>query len=158
VDEVQTVWHEIQLENSSSLCWTPGPIVVTRDNVFTARDSIDFVRPSGNSLISLAIALDVQVGFTETTKRSDNTVEVLKHVYQTFEVTGHIVVKNTKDEVINVLITRNFSGQHKQPQQAKVSTNYTYDVVNPSNTISWEIQLQPKQSQELSHSYLVLRN
>jgi len=158
VDEVQAVWHAIKLQNSTPVPWTIGPIMVTRDNVFTAHDTIGFVPPNGTTLISLARAMDVQVGFTETTKRAEQTVEVLKHTYQAFDVAGHGVVKNMKSVPVTVLLSRGFNGQAKESDNnGEVSTNYTHDAVNPSNTIRWEIKLEPGETKELSHKYLVLR-
>ena len=144
---------------------TTAPVTITQsDYQFICQESLPFTLRNSSTIIHLTKAPGIQVKYEE--KSSDvpasgtPAVLILKKKYIKEDWNGSIMVINTKNESITLIIKlRLYGDMSKYSLAPKVdAVQHGNSAANKLHDIRWDILLEPHQKQEINYHRVFLKS
>lgn len=159
-EEVNSVWHSVELENKSASPWTTGAILILkRENEVSkplSQDMLKYTPVGTKSWAKITVAPDIMVkdGEKELTRQAKSK----KHndyYYDLVTIEGTIEICNRKDKAIDLTINRQVTGMMLSGNAAwEVTKNTNFlDALNFSNSVVWKLNLKPKEERTIKYQY-----
>lgn len=156
--EMEAVWHSIKLKNTTQFPWTTAAAITLQQNYPLGQDMISYTSVGAESNLKITLATDVKARKKEyEINRIRKEASIFGGYYDLVTVKGELKVTNYKSKDVTLKITKHLSGE-----VLDTSPNGTVNIVaeglkavNPNCVITWELQLKPKEEQEISYTYQV---
>src|SRR4051812_24866626 len=88
--------------------------------------------------------------------REDNAKKIGKTIYSKMVLKGTVNVDNYQEKDVTVTITKTLNGTVvAQSDGAKVTKVNSYNYINPSSNIKWEVKLNANEKKVLTYEYEV---
>ena len=153
------VWHSLRLENTGNVPWTTAPAETVRDGQILGQDVLKYTPTGGEQTLRITRAADVKADAAEFEVGLERDVEQYHgRSYDRVTVEGRLKVTNYKEKTITMEVTKTVSGEvDSSDPSAEVQTIARgVEEVNPVNELTWEFELQPGASKELTYTCDVL--
>ena len=167
VSDVNKVWHSLKLSNKTAYPWTTGTAMVVKKDKKEikpiSQDMIKYTPVTGVSFVKITIATDIQVTDNDIeTKRVRNHYKKNGYKYDLVTIRGEINIKNYKNKAVKLELKRSILGKllksdHKWSNYKKLK-NIQYRSVNPSNEVSWKLNLKANEEKKIKYIYSVYLN
>lgn len=153
------VWYGLRLKNTTGMPWTTAPAISFRDWKPLGQNLLSFTPTGGDNILRVTPATEV-IG---THKLEEKTREPKQmrfsgstYDYDLVTVEGTIKVKNLKKQPIELVLTRNVTGDVLQVSDAgKVNREgFNLQAVNPNSLIRWNLTL-PTGEKEIKYTYKI---
>jgi hypothetical protein len=152
-------WDALQFRNPLSIPMTTGPATIMRNGRFHGQTVSYWVSRGEKTTLRVTKALSIRTLAAENEKQGKRElIYIGGNDYQRVNVEGQLVISNHRNEVVEIMIRRQFSGElvkaDNQPEQT-LREEGVYSV-NRRNELTWVLKLQPGQQRELKYEYTVL--
>ncbi|MBN2682390.1 MAG: DUF4139 domain-containing protein [Bacteroidales bacterium] len=163
-DSQNKVWHSIKLKNTSKMPWTTGTaMVVKKENGEVkpiSQDMMKYTPSQSNGFLKITVSPDISVkDKEEEVKRTEKAKKKDNSYYDFVTVEGIIKAKNYKKTSVKVSVQRSVTGEMKDSNitwdVAKKLNSANYYNINPTNDVSWELELKPGEEKEIKYSYTI---
>ncbi|OHB50140.1 MAG: hypothetical protein A2Y10_08905 [Planctomycetes bacterium GWF2_41_51] len=155
-EPVETVWHCLRLENSTSLPWTTAPAEIVKDGFIIGQDTLDYAPPKTKTTLKITQAANVKAEQIELeTARKQDALQLYGNHYDLITVDGKLSVSNFQDKAIILEITKILSGEVKssEPESQIDSLASGVSKMNPTKKLVWTIELEPNENKQLNYVY-----
>ena len=155
----QEVWHSLRLENTSDVPWTTAPAETVQDGQILGQDTLAYTPPGGEQTLRITQAVGVKAEEAEIeVSRERNATEYYGYPYDRVTVEGRLAVKSFKEKPITLEITKTLSGELKasKPEAEVTKQARGLEAINPLLELTWTVELEPGEREELSYTYDVL--
>ena len=152
------VFHSLELKNISTVPLTTASVIVVNEkDQFVAQDEIKYTPVGALTNVRLSKAIDIIMKNTEEEKnREDATKKIGKVTYSKVHLKGVVNVENYQNKDITVTLTKSLSGTvNSSSDGAKVVKKNSYNYINPTSEIKWEVSLKANEKKALSYEYEV---
>ncbi len=157
-DKNVEAFHSIEIKNLGSTPFTTAPIFVVNDkDQFLAQDQMKYTPVGSNASIQLSKAIDIVIkNNEEESNRAEAVKKVGKQVYNKVVIKGTVTINNFQNKEVNLTIKKNLSGTVNQSSDAgTVIKRTSYNYLNPSSTVKWDLKLAPNEKRVLNYEYEV---
>ncbi len=152
------IFHSLEVKNTSSVPLTTASVMVVNEkDQFIAQDELKYTPVGSSSNIRLSKAIDIIMKNSEEEKnRSDNAKKIGKTTYSKVTLKGTVNADNYQEKEVTVSITKSLSGTVlAQSDAAKVTKINSYNYINPTSNIKWEVNLKANEKKTLTYEYEV---
>lgn len=152
------IFHSLEIENTATVPLTTASVMVVNEKEqFVAQDELKYTPVGANTNIRLSKAIDIIMKNSEEEKtREDNAKKIGKVTYSKVILKGSVNVDNYQDKDVTVTVTKILSGTVLMgSNEAKVTKVNSYNYINPSSNIKWEVKLGANQKKVLTYEYEV---
>jgi hypothetical protein len=147
-------WRSLKLKNQTTMPWTTAPALTLRDWKPLGQDILAFTPVNTETLVRVTPATEV-VGTHKMEEKSRvrqviNASQTSAGVeYDLVTVEGTIKLRNVKKQPVDVLITRQVSGDVKEASGGGVISREGAELqsINPRSVVKWEFSLPPGEMQ-----------
>jgi len=151
------VHHSIEFKNLAEAPWSTGPVLVLRgnDQQLVCQSSCSYTPVGAESKVKLTKSLQVAVYHNvHKVDRTSKTKHVLNHSYLETVASGSILIKNSKNEALEVKLKITLQGDLvKTSIKPDTSTESpSNDLVNASRIVTFKINLEPGKAETLEYS------
>jgi hypothetical protein len=157
-----TVYHMLELNNTTAQPWTSGSAFVTKETADATRPLAQNIMPyapkSGKTKIQLSATPEIVVANEEKEVSRDPLVNPKEdRNLVSVTVDAEISVNNYKDKEITLEVKRNITGDLlKSNINWKVSKDASISSgLNPVNEVVWELTIKPGESKIIQYKYKV---
>jgi hypothetical protein len=158
-----TVYHSIELTNSTGQPWTTGSAFVVRDGSGQtepmAQDLMPYTSAGGKGEVKITSSPEIHVTDTEEEKdREGNAKEVDKVTYDEITVEGKIDIQNNKSETVTVDLHRLITGTLVRSDEPWTFTKEVnvYNALNGQNQVTWEFPMKSGEKKTITYRYKIL--
>lgn len=153
------VWYGLRLKNTIGMPWTTAPAISFRDWKPLGQNLLSFTPTGGDNILRVTPATEV-IG---THKLEEKTREPKQmrfsgstYDYDLVTVEGTIKVKNLKKQPIELVLTRNVTGDVLLASDGGKVTRegFNLQAVNPNSLIRWNLTL-PTGEKEIKYTYKI---
>jgi hypothetical protein len=159
VDErFSDVFHSLEVKNTSTVPLTTASVMVVNEKEqFIAQDELKYTPIGSTNNIRLSKAIDILMKNAEEEKnRVDNAKRIGKTFYSKVILKGTVNIDNYQDKDVTVSITKTLNGTVvSQSDGGKVVKVNSYNYINPSSNIKWEVKLNANEKKVLTYEYEV---
>jgi hypothetical protein len=152
------IFHSLEIKNTSPVPLTTASVMVVNEKEqFVAQDELKYTPVAASTNVRLSKAIDIIMKNSEEEKtREDNAKKIGKVNYSKVVLKGTLNVDNYQNKEVTVSITKNLSGTVlSQNSDGKVTKQNSYNYINPSSEIKWEVKLGANDKKVLSYEYEV---
>jgi len=152
----EEVWHSVRLENTTKVPWTTAPAETVQNSEILGQDILHYTPAGGEATVRITQAVSVKAEQTEIeTARERNVAQFYSRAYDLVSVEGKLSVKNFQEKSITLEITKRVSGKvnSSAPKADIEKVARGLRGVNTSNVLTWTLELEPGQTQELTYAY-----
>jgi hypothetical protein len=156
----QRVWHQLEMDNGTTVPWTTGAALVLREGLPLGQDLLTYTPRGARTRLPLTVAVDVRGDYDE--QETGRTLDALRwsnHAYARIDRRGTLVVANHKDVAVDVEVTLRVGGKATetseggsvdvQPFRGADWRNYRGDpAVNASSLVRYRLHLGPRERKE----------
>ena len=156
------VWYGLRLKNTTGMPWTTAPAIIFRDWKPLGQNLLSFTPIGGDNILRVTPATEV-IGTHKLEEKLREPKQIRysgsTYDYDLVTVEGTIKVKNVKKQPIELVLTRNVSGEvFSASGDGKISREgFNLQAVNPNSIIKWNLTL-PTGEKEIKYSYKIIRN
>lgn len=153
------VWYGLRLKNTTGMPWTTAPAISFRDWKPLGQNLMTFTPTGGENILRVTPATEV-IGSHVLEEKSREPKQLRfsgsTYDYDLVTVEGTIKLKNVKKTPVELVLTRNVTGDVILAGDAgKVSRQgFNLQAVNPNSTIKWNINL-PNGEKEIKYTYKI---
>ena len=138
---------------------TTAPAMITSGNRFNGQTASYWVNRGEETTLPVTKSLSIRTIASENEKQGKREVVYIGgNDFQRVRVQGTLSIGNHRNEPIEIVIRRRFSGElssaDRQPKLV-LREEGVYSV-NRRNELTWNLKLAPGQQQDLSYEYTVL--
>ncbi len=159
---INKVYHSIEIENTSKLPWTTGSAMVVKPvngiNGPLSQDELAYTPMKAKVCVKITEAPDISVKDGEVEiSREEKKKTVHKTAYDLITVDANITVKNYKDEDIDLTVKRTINGDLISTSSDWTSKKIVslYRSANITNNVKWEIHLKAGEEKKITYRYKV---
>lgn len=152
------IFHSLEVKNTSSVPLTTASVVVVNDkDQFIAQDELKYTPVAACTNVRLSKAIDIIMKNSEEEKtRDDIAKKIGKTNYSKVILKGTVNVDNFQNKEVTVTVTKSLSGTIlSNNADGKVTKVNSYNYVNPSSSIKWEVKLGANEKKVLNYEYEV---
>ena len=152
----EEVWHSLRLENTTKVPWTTAPAATVQNSQILGQDILSYTPAGGETTLRITQAVSVKAEQTEVeTVRERNAAQFYSRSYDLVSVEGKLSVKNFQEKLITLEITKRVSGEVKSsaPKADIEKIARGLRGVNTSNVLTWTLELEPGQAEEITYAY-----
>ncbi len=152
------IFHSLEVKNTASVPLTTAAVMVVNEkDQFVAQDELKYTPVGSTSNIRLSKAIDILMKNNEEEKaREDNAKKIGKVSYSKVVLKGTINVDNYQGKDVTVTVTKALSGTvTAQSNDGKVTKKNSYNYINPTSEIKWEVKLGTNEKKVLTYEYEV---
>ena len=149
------VWHSIRFRDLTKQPFTTAPATVFQKGQIVGQDMLHYTTPGDETEVRMSKALDVHAEANEEeTSRERVTIRNPNLMRDLVTIKGTVVIKNFKNDPVEMKITKSVTGQVVDSGSAKV-TNVAQALqdLNPHAKIEWNENLKPGESKTISYTY-----
>jgi len=157
--EEPEVWDSILFCNPFQYPLTTGAAEIVENNTFRGQSIIYWSNPDDEILLRVTKALSFKNrAFEKEKKDSREIVNWGGNEYQKTNVEGELHIINKRNEKIEVIIKKHFTGNIINADDKPKLTLKEDGVIsaNPKNELRWKINLEPNEEKVLKYKYNVL--
>ena len=157
-DKPFDIFHSLEVKNTSSVPLTTASVMVVNEkDQFIAQDEVKYTPVGATNNIRLSKAIDIIMKNSEEEKnREDNAKKIGKTSYSKVILKGTVNVDNFQNKEVTVTITKTLSGTVlSSGNDGKVTKVNSYNYINPSSNIKWEVKLNANEKKVLTYEYEV---
>jgi len=159
-----TAWDALKFKNPFKFPMTTGPATVTAAGRFNGQRTSFWVNAGEETVLHVNKALSVRTGAIEHEEEkkdggdSRDFIWIGGRQFRRSTVEGELSVCNHRNEAINLVIRRRFSGELLRADGEPKSTLREEGVysVNKRNELLWTLPLKPGEERKLTYRYTVL--
>ena len=159
-----TAWDALKFKNPFKFPMTTGPATVTAAGRFNGQRTSYWVNAGEETVLHVNKALSVRTRAIEHEEQKkdggDNRdfIWIGGRQFRRSTVEGELSVGNHRNEAINLVIRRRFSGELLRADGEPKSTLREEGVysVNKRNELLWTLTLKPGEERKLTYRYTVL--
>jgi hypothetical protein len=159
-----TAWDAVKFKNPFKFPMTTGPASVTAAGRFNGQRTSFWVNAGEETVLHVNKALSVRTRVIEHEEQKigggDNRdfLWIGGRQFRRSTVDGELSVGNHRNEAINLIIRRRFSGELLRADGEPKSTLREEGVysVNKRNELLWTLRLKPGEERKLTYRYTVL--
>ena len=159
-----TAWDALKFKNPFKFPMTTGPATVTAAGRFNGQRTSFWVNAGEETVLHVNKALSVRTRAIEHEEQKkdggDNRdfIWIGGRQFRRSTVKGELSVGNHRNEAINLVIRRRFSGELLRADGEPKSTLREEGVysVNKRNELLWTLTLKPGEERKLTYRYTVL--
>ncbi len=158
-EDAQVVWHALRLQNATTVPWTTAPAQTVRGDQILGQDVLGYTPPGGEATLRITQAVAVKAEQTEReTERERNAAQYHGYSYDRVTVQGRLAVHNFRDRAVKLQITKALSGEvvSAEPDAEIETTARRLRRMNPSQVLTWTLELAPGQKREITYTYRLL--
>lgn len=162
-DRMTTVYHSIELTNSTGQPWTSGSAFVVTDaggqTEPMAQDLMPYTSAGGKAEVKITSSPEVRVSDNEAEKERKEDAQTLNKIsYDEITVEGTISIQNNKPETITLDIRRSITGTLVKSDLEWTSTKdvTVYNALNPQNQVKWSISLKSGEKKTITYRYKIV--
>jgi hypothetical protein len=152
-------WDALQFRNPLDMPMTTGPATIMRGERFNGQTASYWVSRGEQTTLRVTKSLSIRTLAGENEKQGKRElVYIGGNDFQRVPVEGQLMVSNHRNEVVDMVIRRRFSGaliRADANPQLTLREEGVYSV-NRRNELIWTIQLKPGEQRELKYEYSVL--
>ncbi|HTY59727.1 MAG TPA: hypothetical protein VMF59_12970 [Bacteroidota bacterium] len=155
----EEVWHSCRLVNNLSMPLTTASTEFTANGEFTGQDVCSYTAPKTETTIRINKALNVLADQAESEVERKRDASVIHgYHYDLVKIKGELKLRSRIDRPVSVEITKELSGDLLEtlPRAGDVKTAKGLRQVNTKHVLTWVVQLEPGEEQNLSYQYQVL--
>jgi len=155
-EQPEEVWHSLRLQNTTKVPWTTAPAETVQNSQILGQDILSYTPAGGETTLRITQAVSVKAERTEIeTLRERNAVQFYGRAYDLVSVEGRLSVKNFQEKSITLEITKSVSGDVKSSAPKAEIERIARGLrgVNPSNALTWTLELEPGQAEEITYAY-----
>jgi hypothetical protein len=157
-----SVWHQLELTNSSSVPWTTGAALTMREHLPVGQDLITYTPSGGRAMVPLTIAVDL-LGSVEEEEiaRKPGAVRFNQTDYALVRKRGTVTLNSFRKEKSLMRVSLSMGGKAELASDAgKIKLNdwspadwhgSSYREVNNHSDVSWELTLEPGEKRRLTY-------
>jgi hypothetical protein len=138
---------------------TTGPATIMRDGRFNGQTVSYWVSRGEQTTLRVTKSLSIRTLASENEKQGNrDLVYIGGNDFQQVGVEGRLLISNHRNEVVEIMVRRQFSGKLvKADDKPDVSLREegVYSV-NRRYELTWTLILQPGEQRELNYEYTVL--
>jgi hypothetical protein len=158
-DYQDSVWDALRFRNPLPFPMTTAAVMIVGDGQFHGQQMCYWTNKGETATVHVTKALSIR------TRSVEHEVEGEREVvhpggrrFQKTQVKGELTVSNHRDETVNLLIRRRFSGDLLEADGAPKCTLLEEGVwsVNKRNELSWTIDLKSGEEMTVTYKYQVL--
>jgi hypothetical protein len=153
------VWYGLRLKNTTGMPWTTAPAISFREWKPLGQNLLSFTPIGGDNILRVTPATEV-IGTHKLEEKLREPKELRysgsTYDYDLVTVEGTIKVKNVKKQPIELVLTRNVSGEVvSTTDNGKISREgFNLQAVNPNSIIKWNLTL-PTGEKEIKYTYKI---
>ena len=159
------VWHQIEITNTTGLPLTTGAAMAMQGMLPIAQELLTYTPIAGKTQMPLTVAIDVRGTYAEEEiSREANGIQFDSNNYARITKKGTLRVTNHKKEAVALLITSQFGGNCTQASDDGKFTQVDFSQDDWSNfrghpalvghsTVSWQLDVKPGETREVSCQY-----
>ncbi|MCK4665739.1 DUF4139 domain-containing protein [Candidatus Dependentiae bacterium] len=153
----EQVWHCIKLTNTTKYPWTTAPAMVIKGSKPISQDRINYTPIGVQSTLKLTAANDIKIKYSEVELDRERNVKIYHYTYSLVTVQGEVQLKNTKNEAVDMEITKTLTGEVIEIDNDGKTTKTAEGLktVNYHSILKWKITLKPKEEIKLNYKYKV---
>jgi hypothetical protein len=158
-DKPEEVWHSLRLTNAMAVPWTTAPAQLVKDGQIIGQDTLNYTPPKGEATVKITQAISVKAEQTEVeVKREREALRMYGHVFDRVTIQGTLSVVNYAGKRISLEIAKTLSGDVKStaPEAEDVTLARGLARMNPTHLLTWTLDLEPGDSEEIGYTYEVL--
>ncbi len=162
-----SVWHELELTNTSKVPWTTGAALVTRGPLPVSQNLLGYTSPGVTTRLPLTVAVDVTSKWEEReTGREPNAYEVYGNSLTRIVKAGTLTVTNRRREPAAMRLSLSMGGRVDTASDGgKVVVNegrrddwqewpwWWWGTVANHSDVSWSLTLAPGETKTLSVTF-----
>ncbi len=156
---INQVWYGLRLKNTTGMPWTTAPAIGFRDWKPLGQNLMTFTPTGGENILRITPATEV-IGTHNLEEKSREPKQIRQsgsiYEYDLVTVEGTIKLKNVKKQPIELVMTRNVTGDVTSATDAGKITRegFNLQAVNPNSLIKWNLTL-PTGEKEIKYSYKI---
>ncbi len=156
---VNQVWYGLRLKNTTGMPWTTAPAISFRDWKPLGQNLLSFTPTGGENIVRVTPATEV-IGTHNLEEKSREPKQIRQsgssYEYDLVTVEGTIKVKNLKKQPIELVLSRNVSGDVvSSSDNGKISREgFNLQAVNANSLVKWNLTL-PTGEKEIKYTYKV---
>lgn len=157
-DKPFDIFHSLEVKNTSAVPLTTASVMVVNEkDQFIAQDELKYTPVGATNNIRLSKAIDIIMKNSEEEKnREDNAKKIGKTIYSKVILKGTVNVDNFQNKEVTVSVTKSLSGTIlTSNSDGKVTKVNSYNYINPSSNIKWEVKLNANEKKVLTYEYEV---
>ena len=153
------VWYGLRLKNTTGMPWTTAPAISFREWKPLGQNLLSFTPTGGENILRVTPATEV-IGLHKLEEKSREPKQLRysgsSYDYDLVTVEGTIKVKNVKKQPIELVLTRNVTGEVlAAADNGKISREgFNLQAVNPNSLIRWNLTL-PTGEKEIKYTYKI---
>ena len=153
------VWYGLRLKNTTGMPWTTAPAISFREWKPLGQNLLSFTPTGGENILRVTPATEV-IGSHKLEEKSREPKQIRysgsSYDYDLVTVEGTIKVKNVKKQPIELVLTRNVTGEVlAAADNGKISREgFNLQAVNPNSLIRWNLTL-PTGEKEIKYTYKI---
>ncbi len=156
---INQVWYGLRLKNTTGMPWTTAPAIGFRDWKPLGQNLMTFTPIGGENILRITPATEV-IGTHNLEEKSREPKQLRlsgsTYEYDLVTVEGTIKLKNVKKQPIELVLTRNVTGDViSASESGKISREgFNLQAVNPNSIIKWNLTL-PTGEKEIKYTYKI---
>lgn len=159
-NEQDQPWDAVKFKNPLAFPMTTGPAMIEDQGHFAGQRLSYWVNSGEETTLHITKALSIRTRAVEQEKQ--NTERHLENIggreYRKVSVTGDLTISNHRNQIVNLVIRRQFSGDLTKSDgnpQLTLREEGVYSV-NRRNELTWTLPLKPGEEKTLNYEYTVL--
>jgi hypothetical protein len=166
-NNINKVWHSLKITNKTKYPWTTGTAMVVKQDKTEikpiSQDMMKYTSVGGDTFIKITVATDIQVTDNDIeTSRKRSALIKNSYKYDLVTVNGEINIKNYKNKSVKLELKRSILGKliksDYEWNNHKELKNVYYSNINPTNEVSWNVDLKPNEEKKITYTYSVYLN
>ncbi|MGD9109478.1 MAG: hypothetical protein PVG93_00930 [Phycisphaerales bacterium] len=156
--DIEEVWHCVRLENKSTLPWTTAPAQIVKAGMILGQDTLKYTPISGENDVRITQAINIKAEQVENEiERKRDAAQMYGRHFDLVTVEGNLSLTNFQDKNVKIEVSKILSGEVKTTQpEAEIKTLARgLKRMNSTRKLTWIIELEPKQSSEITYTYEV---
>ena len=153
-------WDAVKFKNPLAFPMTTGPAMIEDQGHFAGQRLSYWVNSGEETTLHITKALSLRTRAVEQEKQ--NTERQLENIggrdYRKVSVSGELTISNHRNQLVNLVIRRQFSGDLVKSDgnpQVTLREEGVYSV-NRRNELTWTLPLKPGEEKTLNYEYTVL--
>ena len=153
------VWYGLRLKNTTGMPWTTAPAISFREWKPLGQNLLSFTPIGGDNILRVTPATEV-IGTHKLEEKLREPKELRlngsSYDYDLVTVEGTIKLKNVKKQPIELVLTRNVSGEIISVTDGGKSSRegFNLQAVNPNSIIKWNLTL-PTGEKIIKYTYKI---
>ncbi|QQE11106.1 hypothetical protein JD969_16625 [Planctomycetota bacterium] len=155
-DMKQTVWHSLDLTNTTDQPWTTASAITMKDGRILGQDTINYTPVKGEARLKITQALSITAEAKEVEiSRQRQAKQVDRRVYDIVTIEGTLELTNYKSDAAKLELTKLVSGNVEtatdKPETTKLPTGI--GRVNSQTQLKWTVDLKPGADNKMTIKY-----